>query len=118
MAARDSATTLESQLGAVASEVRDAPRWTAVVANLTRRLPDGAWLQSLAASGDSVALVGEAAHAAEVFEALRRDAAFTGVRADAPIRREMAADRAPVERYGLTVRLAPAAFVMPREETP
>lgn len=118
MSSRDSATALEAQLGAVAGEVRDAPRWTAVVANLTQRLPDDAWLQSLAASGDSVALVGESTRAADVFEVLRRDPAIAGVRADAPIRREMTTDRAPVERFGLTLRLARSAFVAAPKETP
>lgn len=113
MASRDSAVALEAQLGAVATEVREAPRWTAVIAALTARLPNDAWLQSLTASGDSVSLVGESVHAAEVFETLRRDPAIAGVRADAPIRRESSADRAPVERYGLTVRLAPAAMAEP-----
>ena len=118
MASRDSATSVESQLGVVATEVREAPRWTVVIANLTERLPGDAWLQSLAASGDSVTLVGESAHASEVFEVLRRDPAIAGVRADAPIRREMPADGAPVERLGLTIRLTPAALTTMPESAP
>lgn len=118
MASRDSATMLEAQFGVVATLVRDAPQWTAVIVRLTRRLPDDAWLQSLSASGDSVSLVGEAEHAADVFEALRRDPMIAGLRADAPIRREITTDRAPVEHYGLTVSLTHAAFDAAPKEQP
>jgi hypothetical protein len=118
MASRDSATALEAQLGAVVSEVSEAPRWTSVIARLADRLPDGAWLQSLSASGDSVSLVGASAQAGDVFEALRRDPAIAGVRADAPIRRETSGDRAPVEHYGVTIRLTRAAMSAIPEPTP
>ena len=107
---RDSATALEAQLDALSAETRTAPRWTGVIADLTQQLPDDAHLLSLTAMGDSVAIVGEAAHAADVFEALRRDARVAGVRADAPIRREFTADRTPVERFSVTARLTPAAL--------
>jgi hypothetical protein len=109
-AKRDSATALESQLAMLAAETRAAPRWTGVIADLAQRLPGDAHLLSLSASGDSVAIVGEAAHAADVFEALRRDPRVAGVRADAPIRREFAADRTPVERFSVTARLTPAGL--------
>jgi hypothetical protein len=110
MASRDSAAALETQLGAVAVEVSGAPRWTGVIANLTRMLPLDAWLTSITASGDSVSLVGEAARAADVFDALRRDSSIAGIRADAPIRREVTADRTPIERFSVTVRLTRAAL--------
>jgi hypothetical protein len=105
MASRDSATVLETRLAVIASEIAGTPRWTAVIAGLSRDLPADASLTSFAASGDSIALAGQAAHAADVFEALRRHPGITGIRADAPIRREMAPDRAPVERFSVTVRM-------------
>jgi hypothetical protein len=109
-ASRDSTTALESQLGMLAAETRGAPRWTGVIADLAQRLPDDAQLVSLTASGDSVAIVGEAGHAADVFEALRRDPRVAGVRADAPIRREFTADRTPIERFSVTARLTAAGL--------
>ena len=110
LASRDSATLLETQLSLVSAEVEKAPRWTGVIANLTRAVPQNAWLTSFVAAGDSVALVGQAADAADVFEALRRTPGVVGIRADGPIRREMSSgsDRMPVERFSVTVKLSRA----------
>lgn len=110
IASRDSATTLEAQYAAVSSDAQTAPRWTAVLVDLTRALPGDAHLTSLMAAGDSVTLAGEATNAAAVFDALRRDLRIAGVRADAPIRREFAPDRTQVERFSVVVRLAAAGL--------
>jgi Tfp pilus assembly protein PilN len=118
MASRDSAATLEAQLGALSSEVRTAPRWSIAIARLADRLPGDAWLESLSAAGDSLSLVGASAQAGDVFEALRRDPAISSVHADAPIRRDMSSDRGTVEHYGVTIRLTPAALTTVPEATP
>jgi hypothetical protein len=110
IAARDSVTVLEAQFSVVATTAHAAPRWTAVLVDLTRALPDDAHLVSFAAAGDSIMLVGEAAHAADVFDALRRDVRIAGVRADAPIRREFGAGRSQVERFSVIARLTPAGL--------
>lgn len=110
IATRDSALMLEAQYAAVSSDASAAPRWTAVLAGLTRALPGDAHLTSLTAAGDSVMLAGEAERAADVFDALRRDPRIAGVRADAPIRREFAPDRSQVERFSVVVHLSPAGL--------
>lgn len=118
MASRDRVVAVEAQLAVVAAQVQGAPRWTAVIANLTQFVPDHASLQSLTAAGDSVALVGESPRAADVLEQLRRDPAVTGLRADAPIRREVSADHPPIEHFAFTVRLAQSSLVSGPEKQP
>lgn len=106
VAVRDSATVVVDRLAALQSLQETAPRWSALVTMLAARLPDDAYLLSLRAEGDSASLDGIAGSAADVVSALRSAPEVASVRADAPIRQELGAGGALVERFALTVRLA------------
>lgn len=108
VAARDAATTVADRLVAIESLKAATPRWSSLLKMLAQRLPDDAYLVSLRAEGDSASLEGVAASAAEVITALRETPEVMGVRADAPIRQELGAGGALVERFAVTLRLAPS----------
>jgi hypothetical protein len=99
-AARERATVLR-----VAE--RAAPRWSGVLATLGEHLPLDAHLTGFRAVGDTVFLGGDAESAAGVFAALRSMPGLAEVRAEAPIRRETAADGVVVERFALVARAVP-----------
>jgi len=104
MATRDS---LDSVAGVVANlGVLDAstPRWSAFFTDLADYLPRDAHLVALRAVGDSVAAVGIAREAAGVFESLARMPHLAGVRADGPIRQEVAPTGVVREHFGLSAR--------------
>jgi hypothetical protein len=89
--------------------IRDASQsqweWTAVLANVTSRLPEEAYLTSFRARGDSLVLEGVAEQAATVFEALSHSPGVRSVRANSPIRQTLAGGIAGDERFSLTAVL-------------
>lgn len=107
--AREVLTALDDRLAALRAIEATGPRWSDVVPILAEHLPRGAHLVALRAVGDSVVLEGAASNAAAVFEALRAAPGIDGVRADAPIRREVGEGGAPVEWFAVALRLAPAS---------
>ena len=108
---RSSVDAAVRQVAALASVSREAPRWSIVLAALTRTLPADASLSAFRARGDSIFLDGVADHAMPVFDEIARTPGIVGVRASAPVRREAIEGEAPLEHFavGAQVRLQPSA---------
>lgn len=90
-------------IAALDSLARTAPAWAGLVADLTRQLPDDAYLEALIGDPDSVIIEGTAPDAAQVFVALRDVPGVRQIRARAPIRRETVGG-ASIERFSLAGR--------------
>lgn len=107
---RSSVDAAVRQVAALATVSREAPRWSIVLAALTRTLPADASLSAFRARGDSIFLDGVADHAMPVFDEIARTPGIVGVRASAPVRREAIEGEAPLEHFavGAQVRLQPS----------
>lgn len=103
--ARDQLQRMDGRVAALTDAAATAPRWSQVIAALARSLPPDAHLTSLVGTGDSLALEGLAHDAPPVFEAVRGAAGVRSVRAAGPVRRELAANGQPAERFDLAVLL-------------
>ncbi|HEY7393969.1 MAG TPA: PilN domain-containing protein, partial [Gemmatimonadaceae bacterium] len=68
---------------------RSSPHWSQVIGTLTEAVPDDAYLVALRTRDDSVIVDGLAERAKRVFDALEKADGLTGVRAAAPVRREL-----------------------------
>ena len=68
---------------------RSSPHWSQVIGTLTDAVPDDAYLVALRTRDDSVIVDGLAERAKRVFDALEKADGLTGVRAAAPVRREL-----------------------------
>lgn len=68
---------------------RNAPHWSTVIGTVSDALPDDAFLLALRTRDDSVIVDGLADHAARVFDALEKTSSLVGVKATAPVRREL-----------------------------
>lgn len=66
-----------------------SPHWSQVIGTLTDAVPDDAYLVALRTRDDSVIVDGLAERAKRVFDALEKADGLTGVRAAAPVRREL-----------------------------
>ena len=82
-------------------------------------LPEDAHLTAFRGQADSLWLEGIADRAAGVFEAMQSAPDVLGVRAQAPIRRELRDGEVPIERFTLAARLAPKSReeAFPQEDT-
>lgn len=110
MAEREVLAALNDRLATLASLQQTAPQWSSVIANVAEHLPADAHLVAFRGAGDSLVLEGVADRAAGVFEAIQIAPQVLGVRAQAPIRRELQqgeGDR-PIERFTLAARLVGA----------
>lgn len=105
-AARTSALDLRDQVAWAASVEQGAPRWSARVADIALQIPDNAYLIAVRAEGDTITIEGAAAVATEVFDAFRHMEGTAGVRALAPVRRDLRDGQPPVERFTFAVQLA------------
>ena len=76
-----------------------------IVEEVTRLVPDTAWLEELRIDGDVVEIAGLAASATALLPAFERSPLFHESRFTAPLQRDQATDR---ERFRLRVRLRPA----------
>jgi general secretion pathway protein L len=90
MAAREQRRSAEAQLAAPLRLAAGRPPLVAVLDNLTKGVPDGAWLQSLAISGDQVTLDGLAPSAASIALALEKSGAVGNVAFRSAIARDPA----------------------------
>jgi hypothetical protein len=102
-------TTVENafrQLAALGLEERSTPRWSAVIAGLSERLPQDAYFTGFRGRGDSVSVDGLAVHAARVFDAIEGVPGLTAVRAAGPVRIETPDDGPPMERFAIAAQLA------------
>ncbi len=107
---RSSVEDAYRRLAALAAAQRSAPHWAPVLADLSARVPDDAYLSALHVVGDSLTVDGLATSAARVFDALEQSPELTGVRAPAPVRREAQENSPPMERFTIAAQLrSPAA---------
>jgi general secretion pathway protein L len=83
----------------------EAPMMTAVLADLTRLLPDDTWLFELHVKGAEVRARGYAPAASTVLELIERGPAFRNARFSSPVTRVPGVD---AERFDLTFELAGA----------
>jgi Tfp pilus assembly protein PilN len=97
------------RLTILAAAERQAPRWSAVLAALSARLPDDAYLTAFRGRGDSVVVDGLAERAAPVFDAIESTPGLREVRAAAPVRRETPASGESRERFTIAARTAMAS---------
>jgi hypothetical protein len=98
---RDSLGALTASLTTLATLRATAPRWSAFLTDLADYLPRDAHLVTLHADADSAVLHGVARHAGGVFQAVQRMPGVTGVRAEAPIRQDLAPDGTAREQFAL-----------------
>jgi Tfp pilus assembly protein PilN len=87
-----------------------APRWSSVVASLSKHLPEEAFLMALRTRGDSLVVDGLAEHAARVFDALEAMPGLTNVRAAAAVRREIQDDGSALEHFTIAGVVEPERF--------
>jgi hypothetical protein len=104
MATRDSLGSVAGDVATLRALDASTPRWSTFFTDLADYLPRDAHLVALRAVGDSVAAVGIAREAAGVFEGLARMPRLAGVRADGPIRQEVAPTGVVREHFGLSAR--------------
>lgn len=107
MAERSVWMDLNDRLEALASLEQSAPQWSLVLSRVADYLPEDAHLTAFRGRADSLSLEGIANRAAGVFEAMQNAPGVLGVRAQAPIRRELRNGEEPIERFTLAARLAP-----------
>lgn len=115
-AARRSASVVGQQLSRAEAALADAerlrglrarrPSVVALVDEVTRLLPDGAYLTELTLEGDQLDLAGLAASAAPLLEIFEKSPLFADARFSAPFRLDAREDR---ERFAMRVRLRTAA---------
>lgn len=101
-------TTIEAtfhDLATVAEADRQAPQWSAVISVLSDALPSDAHLTAIRARGDSIVVDGLAEHAAPVFDALARAPRLQGIKAAAPVRRELQDDGESLEHFVIAARV-------------
>jgi hypothetical protein len=108
MGGRDALLGINDRLAILSSLEETAPRWAGVMSAVAEYLPDDAYLTAFRAQGDSLVLEGVADRAADVFQAMQSAPVVVGVRAQAPIRRELRDGEQPVERFTLGARLGGA----------
>jgi hypothetical protein len=104
MRTRDSLGTVAGVVATLGTLEATSPRWSTFLTDLADYLPRDAHLVAVRAVGDSVAAVGIAREAAGVFEGLARMPHLAGVRADGPIRQEVAPSGVVREHFGLSAR--------------
>lgn len=108
---RSSVDAAVRQVAALAAASREAPRWSIILAALTRTLPGDASLSAFRARGDSIFVDGVADHAMPVFDEIARTPGIVGVRASAPVRREAIEGEAPLEHFAVGAQVAVPARV-------
>jgi len=104
---RTSVETAFRQLATLAAAQRTAPRWSAIVAGLSDKLGEDAYLTAFRGRGDSVVVDGLASHAARAFDAVEKTPGLTGVRAAAPVRREAPSGGPAMERFTIAAQVVP-----------
>jgi Tfp pilus assembly protein PilN len=93
---------------------RAAPHWSAVIATLSDAVPEDAFLLAIRTREDSVIVDGLAERASRVFNAIEKADGLTGVKAAAPVRRELQEEGDALEHFTIAARVArPSATVSP-----
>ena len=100
---RDELERIVKASGFLAERKQSAPMMTAVLADLTRALPDETWLFELQMRGGELRARGYSPAAASVLEIVERNPVFQGARFASPVTRVPGIDR---ERFDLTFSLS------------
>jgi hypothetical protein len=108
-ASRTSRAEVAATLKTLADLEMQAPRWSAAMSELSARLPSGAYVSVLRATGDTLSAEGLADHAGAVFPALQKLQTISAVQGAGPIRREAKPNAKPVEHFSIVGRLTPVA---------
>lgn len=104
MQVRDSLAVLSGNLTTLSTLEGTSARWSAFLTDLADYLPRDAHVVALRAVGDSVVVEGVASHAIGVFQGLQHVPGVTALRAEAPIRQDVASDGTVREQFALSVR--------------
>lgn len=104
---RTSVETVSGQLQFLATTERTTARWSVVIADLTKHLPDEAHLTAFRGWSDSVRFDGLAERAAAVFPTLSKAESFGGIKAAAAVRLEPQVDGSSLEKFTLVGKLKP-----------
>jgi hypothetical protein len=105
MAARDSLGALTGNVTTLGTLEATSPQWSAFLTDLADFLPRDAHVLTLRGAADSVVIQGVARQAAGVFQAVQTMPRVVGVRAEAPIRREVGPNGAVREQFVLGTAL-------------
>jgi Tfp pilus assembly protein PilN len=101
------------QLATLGAAQRTAARWSEVVAALSDKLDEDAYLTAFRGRGDSVVVDGLAEHAARAFDAVEKTPGLVSVRAAAPVRREAPSGGPALERFTIAALLGQRTTVAP-----
>jgi len=108
MVGRTTVDAAYRHLTALAAIERKSPHWSTVISTLTEAIPDDAFLLAVRTRDDSVIVDGLAQRARRVFDALEQADGLTGVRAAAPVRRELQEGGAEaLEHFAIAARVVP-----------
>lgn len=110
---RASVETVSGQLAMLASTERESPQWSAIIADITRNLPDEAYLTAFRGWSDSVRFDGLAERASIVYPALADAKSFSGIKSAAAVRLEPQVDGSTLEKFTLVGKLKPASPAIP-----
>jgi hypothetical protein len=99
MVARDSLLSVREQLAAIDGVTDGGPSIAEILVEIAVLLPEQAHVTDLALTPDTMRMNGEALRSAEALQALRAAAAFAHLEFEGPIRRELRADSAAIERF-------------------
>jgi hypothetical protein len=99
LAARDSLLSVREQLAAIDGVTDGGPSIAEILVEIAMLLPEQAHVTDLALTPDTMRMNGEALRSAEALQALRAAAAFAHLEFEGPIRRELRADSAAIERF-------------------
>jgi hypothetical protein len=106
MVGRTTVDAAYRSLATLNSIERAAPHWSTVIATLTDAVPQGAFLTAIRTREDSVIVDGLAERASLVFNAIETADGLVGVRAAAPVRRELQDGGDPLEHFTIAARVA------------
>ena len=100
---------IQAKVAVLREETSTAGETLLILKEVTDRVPNGSWIQSLRLEGHKVDLEGHSSSASEIFPALTRDGRFRSVEFAAPITRQ--ADN--IERFKIRGEYVPPPAVPP-----
>lgn len=110
---RSSVETVSGQLQLLAKNERESPHWSAIIADLTKHLPDDAFFTAFRGWGDSVRFDGLAERASTIYVPLSRAESLSGIKAAAAVRLEPQVDGSMREKFTLVGKLRPRVPAVP-----
>jgi hypothetical protein len=117
MVGRTTVDAAYRHLAALNAIERAAPHWSSVIATLTDAVPEEAFFTAIRTREDSVIVDGLANRASQVFNAIEKADGLVGVRAAAPVRRELQDDGEPLEHFTIVARVANPRAAQPTTPT-